>query len=229
MNAPIATDVNSILNFIREMDSMGTDPGIVLYDGLFKINKERLKLYNKMLDVVENAKYKKEISRKSKKDFEAQKSRLKGKLLEIITKMLLDSCKCFGTKKNVHTSTNEIDILVSLNPLSLVVPALRRWGTHCIAECKFHDSYVTIGWVSKLHTVMTTHGASVGMLFSKKGIATTGRGVNIRHALQMLSLSNAYIIPFDRRDIVNVINGKNFLCALHDNYVETQIGSKLQC
>jgi hypothetical protein len=228
MNAPNMSDINSVLNFIKEMDSIGLDPGSVLYDGLFKINKARLAFYNNMLDVVGNAAHNPVKSKKSKKDFKAQQTRLKGKLLEIIAKMLLDSCNCFETVSNVQTSTNEIDILVKLNPFSLIVPALRTWGGHCIAECKFHDSYMSTSWVDKLNTVMQTHGATVGILFSKKGIATTGRGVNVRHKIHLLSVMKSYIIPFDRRDVVDIANGENFLNILSNNFIEAQMGSKLR-
>jgi len=127
----------------------------------------------------------------------------------------------------VHTSTNEIDILVSLEPSSQFVPALRLWGPHFICECKFHQSHVSTTWVDKLLGVMKKHGSNTGLLISRKGIAKTGPGVGIRHTLQLYAAMTpyTYILPFDFNDINSCINGENLLRLINLRHIEIRTSS----
>ena len=160
----------------------------------------------------------------SPKSFKSAQSRLKGKLFERITEEVLKAVTCFSVEKNLQTSTNEIDVLVSLGPSSSIVPALRMWGTHFICECKFHDSHVSTTWVGKLSTLLETHGASVGILISKKGIAHTGRGRQICHLIEKLAIkpSPTFIVTLDFADLQRCIAGDNVLELIVRRFIEVK-------
>jgi hypothetical protein len=180
----------------------------------------------KRLEYVDSAKKQDRRRGKTTKQFESQRSRLKGGLYERLVEKVVGSVKCFSTWRSVHTSTNELDILVMLGPTANWVPALREWGTHCVCECKYHSTHVSTDWVTKLNTVLQTHSASVGLLFSRKGIATTGRGLQIRHLQQLLAVSGSprFIICLSWDDLISCCNGENFLKLASVRFVEMRAG-----
>lgn len=161
---------------------------------------------------------------KTKKAFESEKNGKKGKLFEEITSELMSGLTCFGVRKDVTTATNQLDLLVQIQPSAMIVPAFRMWGTHFICECKFHDSGVKVDWVQKLHSLLTLHGANVGVLISKKGSALTGRGVNIKHMVQLIAIQNRYILNITREDLDHCIKNGGLLQMLVDKFVAIQSG-----
>lgn len=221
---PATDSLDTLLQFMaaNEID----DPKI--YRHLCPSTPRRLERLVRALDRISNATYQPNTFKActSVKSFKSYQSRLKGKVFEAITREVIDSVKCFSVTPNVQTNTNEIDILVALGPTSSWVPALRMWGTHFICECKFHETHVSNTWVSKLNTVLQTHGATVGLLISKKGIASTGRGTAIHHQLQMLAISPQarFVIPIDFSDIQRCIAGDNILSLIVSRFIEARVG-----
>lgn len=221
---PSADSLDTLLHFMatNEID----DPKI--YRHLCPSTPHRLSRLVKALDRINNATYVPNTFKActSAKSFKSHQSRLKGKVFEAITKEVLASVKCFSVTPNVQTNTNEIDILVALGPTSSCVPALRMWGTHFVCECKFHDTHVTTTWVGKLNTVLQTHSATVGLLISKKGIASAGRGTQIHHQLQILAISPQpkFIIPIDFSDLQRCIAGENILSLVISRFIEARAG-----
>lgn len=200
------------------------DPKI--YRHLCPRSPARLKRQVAALERVANAKYVPGAFAKvtSSKAFKSAQSRLKGKLFERITEEVLKAVTCFSVRTNIQTSTNEVDVLVTLGPSSTIVPALRMWGTHFICECKFHDSHVSTTWVGKLSTLLATHGASVGILISKKGIAETGRGRQICHLIEKLAIkpSPTFIVTLDFADLRGCIAGDNVLELIVRRFIEVR-------
>lgn len=164
--------------------------------------------------------------RPNKNSFRSYQSTLKGKLFERLATELISSVKCFTTYSNLPSATNELDILVTLGNSSSWVRAMQNWGTHFICECKFHDTHITNTWVGKLNTVLLTHGATVGLLISKKGIAPIGRGTQIRHQLQLLAVATPshFIIPLSFEDLLRCAAGENLLALISKKYVEVRTG-----
>lgn len=197
-----------------------------IYSELARLDGVRLGKHLKRLDSINVAKLPKGNRRKKKKQFEAQRSRLKGRVYEALVGTVLRGVKCFNTWHNVNSTTNELDILVVLGPSSKLVPAMRDWGSHCICECKYHDSHVSTNWVTKLNTVLQTHGSQVGILFSRKGIASKGRGAQIRQLQQLLAVSGTprYIVSIDSDDLLACTNGQNFLKLVVQRFVEMRAG-----
>lgn len=158
--------------------------------------------------------------------WKGRRNALKGKIYEQIVAEIVAGVSCFESWTNVNTTTNEIDILIVLGPTGRFVPALRQWGTHCLAECKNHSTYVKTDWVSKLNTVMQTHGADVGLLISRKGIATTGTGTTVRTTLQILAAQtpSRIILALDHDDLRSCVTGTNFLRLISTRYTEARAG-----
>ena len=196
-----------------------------IYSHFAQIDVQRLGMLLRRLERVEDARPPRGRRATS---FRAKQSNLKGRIYEQLVETLVSGVRCFETWTRVGSSTNELDILVVLGPSAKHVPAMRSWDTHCICECKYHSTYVQNDWVSKFNTVLQTHGAHVGLLFSRKGIASAGNGVKIRTLLQMLanSASPTFIMSIDWNDLLECAGGKNFLQLISERFVEIRVGSR---
>src|SRR5208283_4996030 len=124
----------------------------------------------------------------SKAEWQGRKSRIKGRLFEKLIVLVLKSVEPFKSWTNVNSTTSELDILVQIGPSSVIIPSLREWGTHFICECKFSSDYVSIQWITNLNTVLQTHNAYVGVLFSSKGTTMAGNGKRALHQIELLSV-----------------------------------------
>lgn len=196
-----------------------------LYDHMCQVNTHRLGVLLSRLKRVEAMTAPRG---KAGARFNSKRNNLKGRLYESVVKVLVDGVSCFQSYTRVITSTNEIDILVQLGPSALFVPSLRLWGTHYICECKFHSTYVKNDWISKLNTVLETHSSSVGVLFSRKGVADRGNGAKVRTALQFLAnkATPVFIITFDWSDLEACVAGENFLKIISERFISIRTGSK---
>jgi hypothetical protein len=195
-----------------------------IYEHLARVDSTRLRTLVSRLKVVDEAR----PPRRDAASFRSRQSDLKGRVYEQVVATLVKGVKCFQSWQRVTTSTNEIDILILLGPTSKHVPALRSWDTHYVCECKYHSTYVKNDWVSKLNTVMQTHGTKVGLLVSRKGIQNSGNGAKVRNLLQLLanSAQPSFVLTVDWRDFEACANGKNFLQLLSERFVEVRTGSQ---
>lgn len=216
--------INSLDAYLEFMTSQ-QDDDIRIYEHLARLDIPRISTLLARLQRVEAVAPPRGRGAAS---FRSRQSDLKGRLYEKVIAALVHGVKCFETYSRVASSTNEIDLLIALGPSASFVPALRHWSTHCICECKFHTTYVQNDWVSKLNTVLQTHGTPVGLLFSRKGIAAAGNGAKIRNLLQLLANSGqpAFILCLDWDDLMACVNGENFLKLVSQRFVEVRTGSR---
>src|SRR5580765_3821584 len=165
--------------------------------------------------------------RSFKKAFEGKINRLKGKYFEQLAGLILQTAKPFTSWHSVQSTTNELDWLIQIGPSGQHLPAMREWGTHLICESKLSKDYVNVTWVGKLNTVLQTHGASVGILISSKGMTNRGRGAAAKMTVRILSAMTPprTIISFDLEDIRACTKGTNFLQLLSQRYVEARAGA----
>ncbi len=191
-----------------------------------ELDKVELGSLIRKLEAIEAEVFDKSVHKCTKKSFEADKSGRKGKVFEDITQVLMAGVRCFHSIQNVTTATNQLDLLVQLAPTSSVVPAFREWGAHFIAECKFHDTYVTSTWIEKLQAILMTHGSRVGLLISRKGIAAAGRGRNVIHLMQMLAVQNYFVLCLDLDDVRRCATDGGILQLLVNRFTEARVGAR---
>jgi hypothetical protein len=190
-----------------------------LYEWLAPIDKTRLNNLIVRLERVEALVFSSNPRGKKKKQFEGQKSRAKGRLYESIIYTLFKDIKAFETWRNVSTETNEIDILIIFGPMAAFTTPIRHWGTHCICECKNYAGGVKGDWLNKLRSVLQTHNATVGILFSKNGLASRS---SLRTTIQIFAgqQPSRVLLCLDWNDLKACVNGQNFLSILNHRYVE---------
>lgn len=176
----------------------------------------------KYIDAVTLAKWTKS-SRRKKAEFVSAQNRRKGKLLEQLIGTVLESCHAFRIYGNVQTLTNEIDWLVYLAPLSILLPALKCWGTHFLCECKMTKNGFQGNWVTRLYALTQTHGTSVAVLFTSTEVGNTGGGSKPQRAIfDYAIISNpGYILRVGVDELSTCVEaGKSPLVLLSDRYVE---------
>lgn len=160
----------------------------------------------------------------SKAEWQGRQSRIKGRLFEKLIVLVLTAVEPFTAWTNVNTTTSELDILVQIGASGAIIPSLREWGTHFISECKFSSDYVSIQWITNLNTVLQTHNAIVGVLFSSRGTTMAGNGKRAVHQIEMLSVMTParFIVCVDLWDLKVCANGFNFLKLLSHRYLEAK-------
>jgi len=162
-------------------------------------------------------------SRRKKAEFTAAQNRRKGKLFEQLIGMILDSCHAFRIYGNVQTLTNEIDWLVYLDPLSIVIPALRSWGTHFLCECKMTKNGFQGEWVTRLYALTRTHGTEVAVLFTSTEVGNTGGSGKPQRAIQDYALiaQPGYILRIGIGELTTYVeSGKSPLVLIANRFVE---------
>jgi len=136
----------------------------------------------------------------------------KGDALEKLTKTMFEKLKLFETYPNIHTSTNEIDFLCSLNKEGLNAKGngLIDFEDDFIIECKNYESPVGVTHVGKFITLMQSQNKNFGMFISKKSI--TGTGWSDAHGLikKIYLKYGIIIIDFNINDFKRIANGKSF-------------------
>lgn len=99
----------------------------------------------------------------------------KGKLFEDMIAKLLLSTKVFRVLMNKHTSSNEFDILVSLNTNGKYLRSLKiipEWlPDEFLIECKNHKTTVEVGLVGKFFSLMDVSKVDLGLFISKVGVS----------------------------------------------------------
>lgn len=186
------------------------------YDLLCKFTSEQLEDYKAKFEY-----FKKTNSNKTYSTAE------KGKALEsLVTSLLSLSGGLFNVIENLHSSTNEIDQLVSLKKEKQFLTDIRKDETvsafkkyeRFICECKNYGKTVGVTYVGKLIGLMTTHNVKFAILFSYHGI--TGKAGSWKDSEGLikkyyLSRENESdrpcIIDFNCKDFEHILNGGNFL------------------
>lgn len=161
----------------------------------------------------------------SKKEWEGERNRLKGKAFEALGGLALQTVRPFQGWSNIRTTTNEIDWLVVLGPMALHLPAIREWGTHCICECKVGDQVVNVTWIGKLNTLMQTSGVSVGLLLSSKGIGKKGGAARTQLQIIAAMTPSRVIVCVDLEEMKASLAKREFLQLIARRYIEVKVGA----
>jgi hypothetical protein len=143
----------------------------------------------------------------------------KGLALENLVKFVIDKSVIFDGYQNLRTSSNEIDILVRLNPKGrqLLKHGLEISHEKFIAECKNYDKRIASTWVGKFASLMSYTQNSLGILFNYHGLSGSGwvNGTGLTKKL-LLKDSKTYIIDFNIDDFNQLATGKSFNGLIND-------------
>lgn len=146
----------------------------------------------------------------------------KGKALENIVSFLLEKTVVFTVKKNIYTSSNEIDQLVGF---SFKGKKFKQYidirGDNFIGECKNYKNSIGASWVGKVFSLLQYTSCNLGVIFSYFGLSGTGwnDGIGLTKKLFLAREDHSkkiYILDFNIKDFEHIANGVGFIDLLEN-------------
>lgn len=141
---------------------------------------------------------------------------VKGKLLEDLVHFLFEnSGHTYKVKRNIRTSTNEIDDLIELTAKGKTLAGVRILdlkGDFFLCECKNYNKKVGVTYVGKFCHLLQSSNCRLGIIFSYHGISGTNwngaTGITKKfHLLRQRYDEKYYVISFDITDLDKIVNG----------------------
>lgn len=145
---------------------------------------------------------------------------LKGNALEdLVNYLFIISGGIFEVDRNLHTSTNEIDDLITLTPKGKTLLSRNLINNRLdtfLGECKNYNKSVSVTYIGKFCSLLLTNNVKLGILFSYHGISGSGwefgAGLVKKFYLHKESLSERFcIIDFSIKEFKSILTGRNLL------------------
>lgn len=138
----------------------------------------------------------------------------KGSTFEELIKEIFMLKNIYEIKKNIRTSTNEIDLLIMPTSHSNMItknlyPQIPL--TSIILECKNYKQNLGVTWVGKFASLLSHSSLEIGFLVSLKPLAGRGKWDSAKGLVKKVSLrENIRILHFTLDDFLN-LEGDNLL------------------
>ncbi|MCD2370828.1 acetylglutamate semialdehyde dehydrogenase [Bacillus sp. BS3(2021)] len=138
-----------------------------IFRTMTEFTDEEKDIYNKKL---ERLKYLHKSNRKVS-------TKEKGNALEELVVYLFNKSAVFEVLENIHTSTNEIDQIITLNSKGRF---FREQGIldlkfdTFLAECKNYNKKIGVTWVGKFWSLLNSSCTTLGIMFSYHGLTGSG-------------------------------------------------------
>ena len=154
----------------------------------------------------------------------------KGKSLENIVEFLINKTGIFEVYGNVRTNTNELDQLIRCNEKGNFLIANGLFNErfrHFIGECKNYKTTVSVTYVGKVCSLLTTTQNKLCILFSYNGVSGKGwsnaSGLIKKFYLSKEKLDERFcIIDFNINDFKKIKNGDNIIRIIEDKIFALQ-------
>jgi hypothetical protein len=177
------------------------------YEALISLDEQELNHYTSLLTNLEDMHH----------SGSAASTTEKGKALEQLVTYLIQKSIIFDVYQNLRTSSNEIDQLFILNAKGR---AFREEGLLplkddlILSECKNYQNKISVTWVGKFYSLISSTSAKVGLLFSYHGLTGTGWrdavGLTKKIYLSKERLEDkVYILDFNITDFRRIRDGEN--------------------
>lgn len=156
---------------------------------------------------------------------------LKGTALEDLVKFLFAiSGGIFEVDRNLHTSTNEIDDLITLTPKGKSLLSHNLINNRLeifLGECKNYKTSVSVTYIGKFCSLLLTNNVKLGILFSYHGISGSGwdygAGLVKKFYLHKENLSDRFcIIDFSIEEFKSILTGRNLLGIIEEQICSLQ-------
>jgi hypothetical protein len=159
----------------------------------------------------------------------------KGNALENIVTFLFETAAVFEVLQNVHTSTNEIDQLITLNSRGkefTLKGYLDLKDSIILSECKNYEGAVGVTWIGKFASLLITSKVKIGLFFSYHGL--TGRswedatGLIKKLYLGQPKDEKLYILEFNKSDFDKIKKGSNLLSLIKAKTLALQLDTNFE-
>lgn len=151
-------------------------------------------------------------------------NRKKGKLLENLAEILLNSADIFNVKTNIRDHTNEIDLLLTPSDYNrihnIILPDYLQ--NDILIECKNYKDTIKVDWIGKFSSLLNTHKVNLGIIFSYKSLAGKNEWQSSKGLTKKIFLAeNKVIININFSDIELILSKKkNIVELIKDKYEE---------
>jgi hypothetical protein len=154
----------------------------------------------------------------------------KGKALEDIATFVLYTGGMFDVYQNIRTSTNELDQLVKANCKGKILCAsgiIDNRFKNFIGECKNYKDKVSVTYVGKVCSLLSTTQNKMCILFSYNGITGSSweeaSGLARKFYLSKENVDDRFcIIDFNINDFEDIDKGNNFLQIIEEKIIALQ-------
>lgn len=156
---------------------------------------------------------------------------LKGLVLEQLVRILLEGTGQYYTVHcNLMTSSNEIDLLVSLNEKGRAIRYLIDDKYHkMICECKNHSKGLKVDYVGKFYSLIRYTHLKFAIIFTWRGLTGNKSWNESSGLLKKIFLVTdtenkpVYIIDFNKADFKKVLEGESLFSILDSKCLELEM------
>lgn len=188
--------------------------------------------YKKICEFTENQKKEYNILLSNLKKVNSSKASTneKGKALEDIASFVIKSSNIFEIYKNIRTSTNELDQLIKTNNNGKILFSngiIDKRLKNFIGECKNYKDKVSVTYVGKVCSLLSTTNNKICILFSYYGVSgknwENSSGLIRKFYMSKENEEDRFcIIDFNINDFISIQNGNNILQIIEDKILELQ-------
>lgn len=188
--------------------------------------------YKKICEFSENQKKEYNILLANLKKVNSSKASTneKGKALEDIASFVIKSSNIFEIYKNIRTSTNELDQLIKTNNKGKILFSngiIDKRLKNFIGECKNYKDKVSVTYVGKICSLLTTTNNKICILFSYYGVSgkswENSSGLIRKFYMSKENEEDRFcIIDFNINDFISIQNGNNILQIIEDKILALQ-------
>lgn len=150
------------------------------------------------------------------------KTKETGDILEDLVKFIFKSIPMFQYAGKVRTNTNEVDHIIKLSSEGRVLKAdnlVEINQNYFIGESKNYIDTISVTWINKLYSLMSSTGTKLGVIFSYHGLTGTkscggwqeAKGFTKKILLASMGLSNQdedkqamYILDFNKDHFIKL-------------------------
>ncbi|MDA9470050.1 restriction endonuclease [Enterococcus sp. 5H] len=146
--------------------------------------------------------------------FETTKS--KGDALESLVDYIFSSHNIYKVRRNLKTSTNEIDVFLELEFFGDQVNQTIEKSlleNEVLVECKNYNSKADVTWIGKFASLLRVSNTKVGLFISKRGITGRSKWQDGKGLIKKIALrDNNLILDFELADFMNLKGKTLFEC-----------------
>ncbi len=151
------------------------------------------------------------------------KTKEQGDVLENLASCLMFSeYDIFKLMKNIRTSSNEIDLLVTLSDKGkMIVPKLFSFlGEKFLCECKNYSSTLSVTYVGKFYSLLKATNSKIGILFTINGVTGINNWKDSKAFIRKVALKeDVAILVFEINDYKEIKeNNIQFLDLVEKKY-----------
>lgn len=210
---------------LKLVDDLMSNPNFKDYfiSSIFKITEQEKK---EILEIIKNIKL---------DNFKTTKE--KGNALEILMKKIFKAENLFKVYQNIHTSSNEIDLVIQIQSNGLLLnlnTILGAQGDKILVECKNYNKKIDVTWIGKFAHLLDHHNIDYGIIFSKHSLTGINKGkLTWNQAAGLVKKFylkySKFIISVTLDEIEEIVSkGKNFVEFLQNKRNNIQLDTNIE-